>query len=809
LQAILKAGQKFGLVLGSRRRFVVTMLRMLKAKHLFTERVAVTTEEEIGRSTTLTRNRFRSLGTKLIVFMIVLAIFGGTVSSYTLSQSAERDASTAIDAFDLHGDLLAVKGYLNLPPADRTRSVEKETLSAIVGARQGIGELRAVGEISPILNQAIYQSGKYVEFAVREIKSSSPTSDREAGSNAPVLVDRAARQAEHAAHETALEGRIGGVVVLLLVVAFVGLGLLWRARQRRRQAVSDSLSNARAQFEAMVENGNDLFFLTDDDDRTQYCSPPAARFFGMSATEMCKAPLEQLIHPDDLGLVSDAIASVHAIGVVDPFDVRVRHADGGWRTLQVAGNDLSLVSDVHAVAWNTHDVTDRRNLEDQLVRQAFEDSLTGLANRALFRDRISHAFALESRSLPTVAVLMIDLDGFKSINDSMGHGAGDEALKEIAARIARSARPGDTIARLGGDEFAVLLEGLSDLSYAHEVAKRILDLVRQPLTIQGTSVQVSASIGIAVSDHLECTPESLIRDADTAMYVAKTNGRDRFARFEPAMHARATQHLRFSQDLSRALARDELVVYYQPSISLENFKLEGAEALLRWRHPEDGLIPPNVFIPIAEQNGLIVPIGRWVLERACQQAVEWQRELVNGDAFVMSVNVSGKQLNHESLIPDVRSILSNSGLRPECLTLEVTESVLMSDLDAVIARLQELKDLGVSIAIDDFGTGYSSLAYLRQLPIDILKIDKTFVDAASAGDPGGDAILRAILDLSVGLHLRTIAEGVEEESQALHVKELGCQSAQGFLYSRPMPPDELRTRFAANSWGKKRAAAGR
>jgi predicted signal transduction protein with EAL and GGDEF domain len=383
----------------------------------------------------------------------------------------------------------------------------------------------------------------------------------------------------------------------------------------------------------------------------------------------------------------------------------------------------------------------------------------------------------------------------------MGHGAGDEALKEIAARIARSARPGDTIARLGGDEFAVLLEGLGDLSFAHEVANRILDLVRQPLTIQETNVQVSASIGIAISDTLECTPESLLRDADIAMYVAKANGRDRFARFEPAMHARATQYLRFSQDLSRALEREEFVVYYQPSIDLESAKLEGVEALLRWRHHVHGLVPPDVFIPIAEQNGLIVPIGRWVLEQACQQAVVWQRELVDGQALVMGVNISGKQLNHESLIPDVRSILSNSGLPPESLILEVTESVLLSDIDVVIARLQELKDLGVSIAIDDFGTGYSSLAYLRRLPIDILKIDKSFVDAAAAGDPGGDAILRAILDLSAGLHLRTIAEGVEEASQALHVKELGCQSAQGFLYSRPMPPDELRARFAANSWG--------
>jgi EAL domain-containing protein (putative c-di-GMP-specific phosphodiesterase class I) len=285
------------------------------------------------------------------------------------------------------------------------------------------------------------------------------------------------------------------------------------------------------------------------------------------------------------------------------------------------------------------------------------------------------------------------------------------------------------------------------------------------------------------------------------MYAEKTSGRDRSARFDPAMHARATQQLRFSQDLARALENRELVVYYQPSIDLARAKLEGVEALVRWRHRELGLLSPDLFIPIAEQNGLIVPIGRWVLEQACEQAVAWRAELPPENPFVMEVNVSGRQLNHESLIPDVRSILANSGLAPEGLVLEVTESVLMNDIDLVIGRLRELKELGVSIAIDDFGTGFSSLAYLRQLPIDILKIDKSFVDAASAGDPGGDAILRAILDLSAGLHLRTIAEGVEEASQAQHVKALGCQSAQGFLYSRPMPPGELSARFAANDWG--------
>jgi diguanylate cyclase (GGDEF)-like protein len=451
------------------------------------------------------------------------------------------------------------------------------------------------------------------------------------------------------------------------------------------------------------------------------------------------------------------------------------------------------------VAWHTRDVTDRRALEEQLTRQAFEDPLTGLANRALFRDRLGHALSRLSRSTRSIAVLMLDLDGFKAINDSMGHDAGDEALKEIAARISGAARPGDTVGRLGGDEFTILLEELDDPTFADEVADRILELVRQPLFIQNVNLRVSASIGIVVSGTHEMTPEELMRDADIAMYRAKAEGRDRRVAFEPAMHASATKQLRISQDLAHALDRDEFALYYQAIVDLESGTPKGVEALIRWHHHDLGLVAPNDFISIAEQNGLILPIGRWVLERACAQAVAWHSGSPEGQKLTMSVNVSGRQLNHDSLVPDVRRILADSGLDPHYLILEVTESVVMSDIDMVIRRLKELKELGISIAIDDFGTGYSSLAYLRQLPVDILKIDKAFIDAAASGDPGGDAIMRAIVHLSEGLHLKTIAEGVEDADQALHIKELGCQSAQGFLFSRPMPPDEIGTFLAAST----------
>lgn len=767
------------------------------------------TADQMGTPRVSHPRRHSSTQPRLVGFVVTLAMLGvlivGTVVNYQFSQSAERAGSIAINAFDLHGDLHRIAGDLNLPIANRTASVRLDIASAIKGGQQSIKELRALGGTSLAFQHVIDRAQAYLETAQRAV--ASPTSSRTlhesvtAAAAVSDQVDLAATGAERSAQRAALDGRIGGILVLLLVVVFFTLGLLWLARERRRGAVMATRAEASAKFETMIEHSSDLFFLTSNDDRTTYCSPSAARFFGMSAPEVCAAPLEQFIHPDDLERATDALATVHLIGVVGPLDLRVRHGDGGWRTLEVIANDLTSLSTVQAVAWHTHDVTDRRALEEQLARQAFEDSLTGLANRALFLDRLGHALARSGRSSASVAVLMIDLDGFKAINDSMGHDAGDDALREIAARVARSARPGDTIARLGGDEFAVLLEGPGEASFADEVANRILDLVRQPLVIQETSVRVSASIGISVSDAAEVTPASLLRDADIAMYAAKASGRDRYRRFEPAMHARATQQLRFSQDLAQALKRRELVVYYKPNINLGNNHLEGVEALLRWRHHEFGLVMPDFFIPIAEQTGLIVPIGRWVLEQACEQAVVWRTNLKPEHPFVMAVNVSGRQLTHESLIPDVRNILTNSGFAPENLVLEITESLLMSEIDLVVSRLRELKELGISIAIDDFGTGYSSLAYLRQLPIDILKIDKAFVDAASAGNPGGDAILRAILDLGAGLNLKTIAEGIEEVSQARYMRDLGCQSAQGYFFARPMPPEELTIRLARSTWG--------
>jgi diguanylate cyclase (GGDEF)-like protein/PAS domain S-box-containing protein len=667
------------------------------------------------------------------------------------------------------------------------------------------------GNTPPLLERAIGASRAYLSIAQRALSGAAAATSiqtsqlNRVAASAGELEERAATQVEQSAHRSSIDGRLDGIIALILVVLLIALGLLWYSRRRRIEAVTVTREETSARFETIIESSSDLIFLTSAIGEPQYCSPSAAHFFGVTAEEFCSKPLDRFLYPDDVQVALDALATLRLAGAIPPFDVRVRHADGGWRTLEMTADDLSLKSALPSVAWHSRDVTVRRTLEEQLARQAFEDSLTGLANRALLLDRLGHALARDGRSVDSVAVLMIDLDGFKSINDGLGHDAGDHALKEIAARIVRTARPSDTVARLGGDEFVVLLESLGAPTIIDDVASRILDIVRQPFVLHGRTVRISASIGIAVSKGASSTPISLLRDADIAMYAAKAAGRDRYHFFDESMHSRANEEFGLINDLNRALERREFILYYQPSIDLEGERLEGVEALLRWRHHETGLIMPDVFIPIAEQTGLIVPIGRWVLEQACAQAVAWRHVLTPGQPFVMEVNVSGLQLNHKSLVPDIRNILANSGLEPENLVLEITESVLMNDIDVVVERLRELKEIGVSIAIDDFGTGYSSLAYLRQLPIDILKIDKTFVDAASAGDPGGDAILRAILDLGTGLNLKTVAEGVEEANQAIYLKHLGCHSAQGYFYARPMPPDELSNRFEANEWGSTQA----
>jgi diguanylate cyclase (GGDEF)-like protein len=421
---------------------------------------------------------------------------------------------------------------------------------------------------------------------------------------------------------------------------------------------------------------------------------------------------------------------------------------------------------------------------DAAFHQAFHDSLTGLPNRAAFLDRHEHALAIAERSGSEVGVLFLDLDRFKTVNDSLGHAAGDELLVAVAERLQSCLRDGDTPARFGGDEFAVLLEGVSGTEEAEAVAERVLEKMRRPFSVHGRQLIVSASAGISTATRRGA---DVLRDADLAMYRAKTGGRDRHAIFEPEMHEALVEQLELEADLRGALERDEFVVHYQPIVDLASGDILGAEALVRWEHPTRGLLAPGAFIPLAEETQMIVPIGRRVLRAACEQAVRW---LERHGELTMAVNLSGTQLLQPDLVGDVADALRDSGLPAQHLTLEITETVLMGDDAVTMSRLRELKELGVRLAVDDFGTGYSSLQYLRDFPLDILKVAKSFVDGIG-GEAQGVALARAIVELGESCQLDVVGEGIELSEQREGLLELGCRLGQGFLFARPADPQTI------------------
>jgi diguanylate cyclase (GGDEF)-like protein len=451
----------------------------------------------------------------------------------------------------------------------------------------------------------------------------------------------------------------------------------------------------------------------------------------------------------------------------------------------------------------TRDVTAQKQLEAQLQHNALHDGLTGLANRALFTDRLEHALARTDRAAAPVAVLFVDLDDFKAVNDGSGHTAGDALLTAVAARLRQVLRPGDTIARLGGDEFAVLIEDAAT-GDAEAAAERLLSALAAPFDTAvepADRLRISASIGIAVGAAGQQDATELLRSADVAMYAAKEAGKGRFAVFAPDMDSAIIGQLRLKAELIRALEQQEFTVHYQPTVELATGRLAGVEALVRWQHPERGLVPPLEFIPLAEQTGLIVPLGRFVLREACRQVRAWHDRYPTHPPMTVSVNLSARELDEPGLVASVRSALEDTGLAAAHLVLEITETLLLVDLPRTVGTLAELRALGVRLAVDDFGTGYSSLAYLENLPVDILKIDKSFVDRI--GEQGGGAgrdepaerqqpvMVSAISQLGHALRLKLVAEGIELPEQVATLRGLACHYGQGYYFARPLAAEDL------------------
>jgi diguanylate cyclase (GGDEF)-like protein len=435
------------------------------------------------------------------------------------------------------------------------------------------------------------------------------------------------------------------------------------------------------------------------------------------------------------------------------------------------------------------DVGEQTTLEDQLRHQAFHDPLTALPNRSLFEDRVRHAVARTRRSGLGMAVLFVDLDDFKTVNDSLGHATGDELLRQVAKRLDECVRTADTVARLGGDEFAVLVEAARGPDDGEEVAVRIHAGLQPPFQIDGHELFIQASVGIALAES-GSTTEELMRNADTAMYAAKATGKGRSEMFRATMHMEVRRRLQLSGDLRRAMLAGELSVQYQPLVDLSSGRVLGAEALARWTHPTLGSIPPSDFIPVAEETGLVVPLGGWVLTEACRQARAWQAQ-TGGEAIYVSVNVSPRQFRQPGkVVEQVREATASSGIDPSLLVLEITESVLMQDRDAVRDDLVHLQELGVRVAIDDFGTGYSALSYLRDFPIDMVKMDQSFVNDLSAGK-GDQALVRSVVELGEALNMQIVAEGVERRDQLDHLSEMRCSIGQGYYFARPLDSSSM------------------
>jgi diguanylate cyclase (GGDEF)-like protein/PAS domain S-box-containing protein len=568
---------------------------------------------------------------------------------------------------------------------------------------------------------------------------------------------------------------ISGLAIgALLVTALVVLRQVLTVRENVRLLADHAARQNEARFRSLVQHSSDVILVTRAEGTIRFVSPSATRVFGYDPQAMIRQPVMDLLHPEDrdraAGFFRDAAQSP---GVTGPVEWRFRQPDGSWLNAEILATNLLHDSTVKGIVLNTRDVSERRRLEEQLIHQAFHDPLTGLANRALFRDRVSHALALAQRRGNPVTVLFLDLDDFKTVNDSLGHAEGDRLLIAAAERFLACARSADTVARLGGDEFAILIEGADG---REGLPDRLSAAMSHPFSLSGNQLRVTASIGVASASG-DDTADDLLRNADMAMYAAKRHGKGHAATYESRMYADIRERLDLEAALRTAIEGNQLTLFYQPIVNLQSGSIYGVEALLRWEHPQFGRLLPQHFIPLAEETGLIVQLGSWVLGEACRQLHVWRQ--ANPELpLAVSVNISGRQLQGAGLADALRQTLHSSGVEPSAVVLEITESVLMQQTDAVLERLEQLKALGVRLAIDDFGTGYSSLSYLQRFPIDILKIAKPFVEEVGQG-ADRSALARAIIGLGDTLRLQTIAEGIERAEQRSALLELGCTLGQG------------------------------
>jgi diguanylate cyclase (GGDEF)-like protein/PAS domain S-box-containing protein len=593
----------------------------------------------------------------------------------------------------------------------------------------------------------------------------------------------------------------------VLITTLVVVRQLLAVRQNVRLLAQTAARQNEARFRSLVQHSSDVILVVDSAGTIQYVSPSAVRVLRYEPDRLLGRLVQSLLVPEDRERAAAYLRdAVNTSNLPAPIEWGFRQPDGSALHTETIATNLIDEPTVLGIVLNIRDVSERQRLRDELVHQAFHDSLTGLANRALFRDRVGHALAIARRQGREVTVLYLDLDDFKKVNDSLGHAEGDQLLRLAAERFLACARSTDTVARLGGDEFGILVEDVHGNDGTTALVERLAGAMQAPFQLGHNEVHVSISFGIATAAADE-SADDLMRNSDLAMYTAKRQGKGRYVAYESKMVLDSRHRLEMEAALRGAIEREELVLHYQPIMYLETGEIYGFEALVRWNHPKYGHLLPSHFVPLAEETGMIVRLGGWVLREACGQIHRW-REAHPATPWVMTVNLSGRQLQEPDLVHETRRALGVTGVDPSALVLEITESILMQQADSTRQQLQALKSLGVGLAIDDFGTGYSSLSYLQRFPIDILKIAKPFIDDVGAGLEKS-ALARAIIGLGDTLKLRTIAEGVEVAEQREALVSLGCELGQGHLFAKALPVEGIERMLEEAGQGGRGAAGPR
>jgi diguanylate cyclase (GGDEF)-like protein/PAS domain S-box-containing protein len=770
----------------------------------------------IGVGTAWRRSRIRrpALAAPVVGLVSVLVVLAMVAAAVIAQQSSDlhrraqvvaeqiRSSSQEMSALKWRTNTLVLMGTANLSGSGAIVSDGTRILTQLSAQATQLGKLepgadaqRLVRDARQLLLASIIAAG-----ASRDPSSSSPSSLTRIQDQFEPILDRMNSDARLAAqHQQVVAAQaLGRSMWLSIGSMLLGVGMLgllgWRlaiGNRRSALAFKERAMERRSEqrVRALVDDASEVVTVLGRDLRVRWQAASIRSLLGAEPDSHLDADITSLAHPEDQPLLDTFLRAAATGNGSGRLLVRLRHTDGRWLNVEIVAKDRFSDPAVRGLVLNMRDVSQRVAMENELRHQAFHDALTGLANRALFEDRLRHALAAGVRSRRPLAVLFIDLDDFKTINDSLGHGAGDALLQSVAARIDPLVRPTDTAARLGGDEFAVLLDGVANAHEARTIARRILAALGERFMLEARELRLTASIGIAVSDD-SMQADELLRNADTAMYAAKASGKNAVQAFEPTMHRTAVERFELRTELPAGLEREEFYLDYQPIVSLDTGRIVGVEALVRWQHPVRGRVAPDQFIGLAEETGLIVELGQWVLDQACRQAREWQLAAPHVSPIRVSVNVSIRQLRDDDFPDRVADILRRTALAPHLLILEITEGMLADDPEALVRRLRALRELGVQVAIDDFGTGYSALSHLRQFPFDVLKIDKSFIDQLG-GDIQNANLVESIINLGESLEVDVIAEGIEQPQQAEQLRAIRATLGQGYLFSTPTTPSDI------------------